>query len=586
MRKTAMLFCVLGFLLFLPWLGQVHLFDWDEINFAEAAREMIVSKNYLSVQIDFWPFWEKPPLFIWLQALSMNVFGITEFAARFPNAVCGAVMLPMLYWLGQRLRGHVFGLSWALCYVGSFLPHFYFRSGIIDPFFNAFMFVAIVSLAFAGRGGCRFPLRLSALAGFFTGLAVLTKGPVGLLIVGAAWSLVWFWDGLNSSAHSGKFKFREFLLTLLKTIPLKRIGVFFAALSLASLTWFAAITAKDGGFFVREFVTYQIRLLQTQDAGHGGPVYYHLVAILFGCFPASFVVFDLGKSKFSEVVRSGEFGRWMLCAGLFVLILFSLVQTKIVHYSSMTYYPLTYFSALAVEQFVTGERRPAKILIVSFFTFATVLCLVFIAIAFAGAHPDTIAHLIRDPLARAALVEQQGHWFPAQYLVSAPLLVSAVAAFYLWKKASRLAAVAVVAGGVSGLILLLSWLLAPSVEEIAQGPLIRFSQTAARRGCDVDVVGHKSFIHLFYGQRMPDAQTASLQSDGEVRPQSRWEERMQRFNGPWKRPLVLMAKSRNLDSVLSDSELKILFQKQGFVYLYRPAAGVAAKVAGCGFLPE
>ena len=85
---------------------------------------------------------------------------------------------------------------------------------------------------------------------------------------------------------------------------------------------------------------------------------------------------------------------------------------------------------------------------------------------------------------------------------------------------------------------------------------------------------------------MPDALTASLKSDGEVRPQSRWEERMQRFNGPWKRPLVLMAKSRNLDSVLSESELKILFQKQGFVYLYRPAAGVAAKEAACGFLPE
>lgn len=68
---TAALF-FLGFLLFLPWLGNVHLFDWDEINFAEAAREMIVSSNYLSVQIDFWPFWEKPPLFIWLQALSMN----------------------------------------------------------------------------------------------------------------------------------------------------------------------------------------------------------------------------------------------------------------------------------------------------------------------------------------------------------------------------------------------------------------------------------------------------------------------------------------------------------------------------------
>lgn len=46
-------------ILFIPFLGQVHLFDWDEVNFAECAREMLVTKNYLRVQIDFQPFWEK-----------------------------------------------------------------------------------------------------------------------------------------------------------------------------------------------------------------------------------------------------------------------------------------------------------------------------------------------------------------------------------------------------------------------------------------------------------------------------------------------------------------------------------------------
>jgi 4-amino-4-deoxy-L-arabinose transferase-like glycosyltransferase len=580
--KTAAMLFVLGLVLFLPWLGAVHLFDWDEINFAEAAREMIVSKNYLSVQIDFWPFWEKPPLFIWLQALSMNIFGITEFAARFPNAICGAFMLPLLYWLGQRLRGHVFGLCWAICYLGSFLPHFYFRSGIIDPYFNAFMFGAIASLAFAGRPDCSFPVRLSALAGLLTGLAVLTKGPVGLLIVGATWSLVWFWDALNSAALGGAFKLSVFLKILLDAIPWTRIVLFLITMSLASLTWFAVITLKDGGFFVTEFIKYQIRLLQTQDAGHGGPFYYHFFAILFGCFPASFVVFDLGKSAFKNAVQKSEFGRWMFCAGLFVLVLFSLVQTKIVHYSSMTYYPLTFFAALAVENYVLKVHQPSRAVTVSFFAFVGLLCLLFAGIAFVGANPQSVAHLIRDPMARAALTEQSAYWSPVQYIVSAPLAAAAVAVFLLWRKGKRLEAAGAVAAGVSGLILLLSWLLAPSVEEIAQGPLIRFSRTAAERGCDVDVVGHKSFIHLYYGRRMPEVQSA----DSAARPASRWDERMLRFNGPWKKPLVLMAKSRNLDSVLSDNELKIIYQKQGFVYLYRPAVGVADQYAACGFLTE
>jgi 4-amino-4-deoxy-L-arabinose transferase-like glycosyltransferase len=82
-----------GIIFFIPFLGRVHLFDWDEINFAESAREMIVTGNYHRVQINFQPFWEKPPLFFWLQAGSMKMFGINEFAARFPNAIFGIITL-------------------------------------------------------------------------------------------------------------------------------------------------------------------------------------------------------------------------------------------------------------------------------------------------------------------------------------------------------------------------------------------------------------------------------------------------------------------------------------------------------------
>ena len=48
---------LIGGIFFLPFLGDVHLFDWDEINFAESAREMIVSGNYSKVQINFQGFW-------------------------------------------------------------------------------------------------------------------------------------------------------------------------------------------------------------------------------------------------------------------------------------------------------------------------------------------------------------------------------------------------------------------------------------------------------------------------------------------------------------------------------------------------
>jgi 4-amino-4-deoxy-L-arabinose transferase-like glycosyltransferase len=64
---------LLAALFFMPFLGGVHLFDWDEINFAEAAREMIIQKDYLRVYINYEPFWEKPPVFYLVAGLCHEV---------------------------------------------------------------------------------------------------------------------------------------------------------------------------------------------------------------------------------------------------------------------------------------------------------------------------------------------------------------------------------------------------------------------------------------------------------------------------------------------------------------------------------
>src|SRR6187551_2736581 len=114
-------------LLFLPFLGQVHLFDWDEINFAECAREMIVSGDYLRMQIDYMPFYEKPPLFIWLQVLSMKAFGVGEYAARLPNALTGIATFITLYYAGKKVADRQTGIWWVIMYAATWLPHFYFK---------------------------------------------------------------------------------------------------------------------------------------------------------------------------------------------------------------------------------------------------------------------------------------------------------------------------------------------------------------------------------------------------------------------------------------------------------------------------
>src|SRR5690554_1070527 len=113
---------LLGIVFFIPFLGNVNLFDWDEINFAESSREMLLTGDFFRVTINYEPFWEKPPLFFWLQSLSMHAFGVNAFAARLPNAVFGVGTLLMLYFMGRKHYNERFGLIWALLYFGSFLP--------------------------------------------------------------------------------------------------------------------------------------------------------------------------------------------------------------------------------------------------------------------------------------------------------------------------------------------------------------------------------------------------------------------------------------------------------------------------------
>ena len=173
--RYPILLIFLGVVFFFPFLGSVPLFDWDEVNFAESAKEMLVTGDYFRVHIDFEPFTEKPPLFFWLQAASMSVFGVNEFAARFPNALTGVIVLLILYFIGRKLETPRFGLIWALSFWGSLLPHIYFRSGIIDPVFNLFMFLSILFLALSVRSEKESDKNKNALwAGVFTGLAVLT----------------------------------------------------------------------------------------------------------------------------------------------------------------------------------------------------------------------------------------------------------------------------------------------------------------------------------------------------------------------------------------------------------------------------
>ncbi|HCD68107.1 MAG TPA: glycosyl transferase, partial [Bacteroidetes bacterium] len=315
-------------ILFLPFVGTVPLFDWDEINFAEAAREMIVTGDWLNVQIGFEPFWEKPPLFIWLQAICMTLVGVNEFAARLPNVLIGLITLVVLYATLLKRYGKQAGIFSVLFYLGSFTSHFYFKSGIIDPLFNLLIFGSIIHLVKSVETQKR---TYFFYAGLWLGLAVLTKGPTALLLVGLTGLFYQLIYRINFYA------FKDILLLIL--------GFF-----LVTGLYFGVQIAHMGTWFLREFIVYQVDLFRYPIASHGQPFYYHLVVLLIGCFPMFILALPglLGKQNVSG---DSTYYRWLKVLFWVVLIVFSLVTTKIVHYSSLCYLPIAAVSGIWLSRY-------------------------------------------------------------------------------------------------------------------------------------------------------------------------------------------------------------------------------------------
>ena len=473
-------------LLYIPFIGNMPLFDWDEINFAECAREMLVSNNYSDVQLYFHPFWEKPPLFIWLQALSMNVFGINEFAARFPNAICGVITLLVLYKTGKNLNDRKFGLTWAFVYASTLLPHLFFKTGIIDPWFNLFIYLSVYYLIqHTNNPVGKFGFTTAIIAGVFLGLALLTKGPAALILVGLTVTVFFV---------LGRFK---------KISSFKFINVFFLAFLLTGLSWFATMYLKGNGQVIEEFINYQIRLFNTEDSDHGGPFIYHFVVLLMGCFPASLFLILAHKKASTDLPYQMHTKRWMMSLFWVVLILFSIVQTKIVHYSSLCYFPLTYLATYGIQKLMAGQYQWKNWFHIFFIALSSLLGMAFLLVGCVPLiKPWLIAsNLIADEFAVENL-KANVHWTGYEWLIGFGFLV--LSTFSLVKiKAGNFKFIYLLFFGSLLSVYSLIMVIAPKVEQYSQHAAIEFYEQCAKHKFYVETIGFKSYATLFYGELEP-----------------------------------------------------------------------------------
>lgn len=524
---------------FIPFLGSVHLFDWDEINFAESAREMIVTGNFSRVQIDFHPFWEKPPLFFWMQALSMKLFGINEFAARFPNAVIGILTLLTLYFIGKKLYDEKFGLIWALAYLGSFLPHIYFKSGIIDPFFNFFIFLSVIFLAKSIRdNGENKGLKYAFLAGISIGLATLTKGPVGLLIAGI--SVLVYWATMKFQRISSW----------------KNILLFSISCLIITSLWFIPEMINNGFWFIREFLKYQADLFLKPVAGHSGPIYYHFLVVLLGCFPISVLALPVFFRKDAGSGDKGKyFLRWMLILFWVVMILFSVVKTKIVHYSSLAYFPLSYFAAYYVYELVNGRNTFKKYVVWILLVTGTIFSIILIGLPLIGRYKDLITPYIKDEFAVACL-NSPVKWNGYEFLIGVVYLVLIIVIIFMIKHRQFFRGIVILFYATAFCIFFYLITVVPKIEGYSQAPAINFYKSISGQDVYVTTVGFYSYAPYFYFRKMPGGNIESSNKE--------WL-----LNGEIDKPVYIVAKSTS--KVLFDKHPDCRFIKQegGFLFYYR-----------------
>lgn len=202
----ALLLLVLTAPLFFYKLGQSSLVSWDEAWYAEIARNILKTGDFLNLTWNDRLYYDHPPAGFWLIALTFKIFGVSEFWARFTPALAGLASLFILYFLGKQLFGRAVGFTSALALSSSYWFLYRARSGNLDCFLTLFFLLSFLLALKASKNKTFFlPLSLN-LAFLF-----LTKSLVPFTILPPL--LIIFW-------RSSTFKIKNLWLPILVFIGL------------------------------------------------------------------------------------------------------------------------------------------------------------------------------------------------------------------------------------------------------------------------------------------------------------------------------------------------------------------------------
>jgi 4-amino-4-deoxy-L-arabinose transferase-like glycosyltransferase len=183
-KRLIMLLIFLASLTFyLSFNAYIPVTDPVESNYALTAKEMLISGDWMSPQIYGHYWFDKPIMIYWLIALSFKLLGITDFAARFSSGVFSAASVTFTYWFGQKIFNNGKTALLSALVLATSLEFWLLAKMIITD--SVLFFYTSISLAMLYLGLKNTEsIWYVVLAYIAAALAVLTKGPVGLVLPG------------------------------------------------------------------------------------------------------------------------------------------------------------------------------------------------------------------------------------------------------------------------------------------------------------------------------------------------------------------------------------------------------------------
>ncbi len=409
---------VVAAMVFFANLGVTRLWDQDEAFFARTAVEMHERNDWIVPYFNGEPFAHKPPLMFWMMRTGFLLFGATEFAARFWSAIFGVATALLTYEIGQRMFNRSVGLWAGLAMSTALMFDVVARAATPDSFLVFFSSLALylfvrqenwLASPLPQRESKNIHLTWRQWFAIYLvmGIAVLTKGPIGVLLPGMVIGLYLLMRNpvgqLPTDVTWGDrvhLFLRRFSPSRIATaIWQMRPFTAILAVLLVAGPWYVLVDWRTGGQFLREFFGVHNfgRFMNSMD-NHGGEIWYYIPAILIGLFPWS--IFGIPTTL--NLIRgcreidkartpTNRAARFLACWIVVMVGFFSLASTKLPSYVLPVYPALALATASFIQRWL---EQP--VLVNRWWPRLSFGSLVLVGIAMAIAGPMIAHHLAAE----------------------------------------------------------------------------------------------------------------------------------------------------------------------------------------------